>query len=65
MNKMQMLSQFPQFMNQMRGQDPKQILDNLVQSGRVSQEQVEQAKKTAEQMYSQFNQFKGMFNFMK
>ena len=34
-NPMQMISQFPQFMQQMRGQDPQQLLNQLVQSGRV------------------------------
>lgn len=39
-NPMQMISQFPKFMQQMRGQDPQQLLNQLMQSGRVSQQQL-------------------------
>lgn len=62
-NPMQMLSQFPQFMNQMRGKDPNQILQQMMQSGRVSQQQLNQAQQMANQMAGQFDQFKGMFGF--
>lgn len=49
-NPMQMISQFPQFMQQMRGQDPQQLLNQLVQSGRVNQQQLNQAQQMAQQM---------------
>ena len=49
-NPMQMISQFPQFMQQMRGQDPQQIINQLVQSGRVNQQQLNQAQQMAQQM---------------
>lgn len=62
-NPMQMLSQFPQFMNQMRGKDPNQILQQMMQSGRVSQQQLNQAQQMANQMAGQFEQFKNMFGF--
>lgn len=62
-NPMQMLSQFPQFMNQMRGKDPNQILQQMMQSGRVDQQQLNQAQQMAQQMMGQFDQFKGMFGF--
>ena len=64
-NPMQMLSWFPQFMQQFSGQDPSQIVNNLVKSGRITNEQVEQARKMAEQMDGQFSQFKSMFGFRK
>lgn len=62
-NPMQMISQFPQFMQQMRGQDPQQLLNQLVQSGRVNQQQLNQAQQMAQQMQRQFEQFRGMFGF--
>lgn len=62
-NPMQMISQFPQFMQQMRGQDPQQLLNQLVQSGRVNQQQFNQAQQMAQQMQGQFEQFRGMFGF--
>lgn len=62
-NPMQMLSQFPQFMNQMRGKDPNQILQQMMQSGRVNQQQLNQAQQMAQQMASQMDQFKSMFGF--
>ena len=62
-NPMQMISQFPQFMQQMRGQDPQQLLNQLVQSGRVNQQQLNQAQQMAQQMQGQFEQFRSMFGF--
>ena len=62
-NPMQMISHFPQFMQQMRGQDPQQLLNQLVQSGRVNQQQLNQAQQMAQQMQWQFEQFRGMFGF--
>ena len=62
-NPMQMIFQFPQFMQQMRGQDPQQLLNQLVQSGGVNQQQFNQAQQMAQQMQGQFEQFRGMFGF--
>lgn len=62
-NPMQMMNAFPQFMQQMRGQDPQQLLNQLMQSGRVSQQQLNQAQQMAQQMQGQFEQFRGMFGF--
>lgn len=62
-NPMQMMTQFPQFMRQMQGQDPKQLLNQLMQSGRVNQRQLNQAQQMAQQMQGQFEQFRGMFGF--
>lgn len=62
-NPMQMMTQFPQFMRQMQGQNPQQILDQMLQSGRVNQQQLNQAQQMAQQMQGQFEQFRGMFGF--
>ncbi len=62
-NPMQMITQFPQFMRQMQGQNPQQLLDQMLQSGRVNQQQLNQAQQMAQQMQGQFEQFRGMFGF--
>lgn len=62
-NPMQMMAQFPQFMRQMQGQDPQQLLNQLMQNGKVNQQQLNQAQQMAQQMQGQFEQFRGMFGF--
>lgn len=42
--------QFHQFMNQMRGKDPNAIIQQMVSSGRISQDQLNQAQQRAQQM---------------
>ncbi len=44
-NPMQMISHFPQFMRRLRGQDPQQLLNQLVQSGRVNQQRLTKPSK--------------------
>lgn len=56
-----MMQQFQQFMNQMKGQDPNKILNDLVSSGKVSQQQLDAAQKQAQQMQSAFEGVRGMF----
>ena len=58
-----MAQQFQRFMNQMRGQDPKKILNDLVSSGKVSQQQLDAAQKQAQQMQGMFNGMRNMFGF--
>lgn len=58
-----MISQFKQFMGQMKGQNPNEILNNLVSSGKVNQAQLNQAQAMAQQMQSQFDGVKNMFGF--
>ena len=53
--------QFHQFMNQMRGKDPNAMIQELVSSGRVSQQQLDQAQKQAQQMQGMFEGMRGMF----
>lgn len=53
-----MLSQFQQFMKQMKGRNPDQMLNELVSSGKVNQVQG-----MAQQMQSQFDGMKNMFGF--
>lgn len=56
-----MIQQFQQFMNQMRGKDPNSMIQELVSSGRVSQQQLDQAQKQAQQMQGMFAPLRGMF----
>lgn len=56
-----MMQQFQQFMNQMRGKDPNTMIQELVSSGRVSQQQLDQAQKQAQQMQGMFEGMRGMF----
>ena len=59
------LMQFPQFMAQMRGKDPQQIINNMLSSGQINQQQLNQAQQMAAQMRGQFSQFAPMFGFKK
>lgn len=56
-------NQFNLFMQQMRGQDPNAVLNQLVSSGRVSQEQINQAHKQVENLKGQFENMKKFFGF--
>ena len=56
-----MMQQFQQFMNQMRGKDPNAMIQELVSSGRVSQQQLDAAQKQTQQMQGMFEGMRGMF----
>ena len=48
-NMMQMIQSYNQFRQNMQGQNPDQIIQNLLQNGRISQAQYEQARQQAMQ----------------
>ena len=56
-----MMQQFQSFMQQMRGKDPDAMIQELVSSGRVSQQQLDAAQKQAQQMQGIFEGMRGMF----
>lgn len=56
-----MMQRFQQFMQQMRGQDPNKILNEMVSSGKLSQQQLNQAQQQAQQMAGAFESMRGMF----
>ena len=56
-----MMQQFQSFMQQMKGKDPNQIIQQMVSSGRISQAQLDQAQRQAQQMESLFEPMRGMF----
>lgn len=62
-NRPDMMTQFKQFMGQMRGQNPNEILNNLISSGKINQAQLNQVQAQAQQMTSNFDGLKGMFGF--
>ena len=49
-----MLGQFQKFMNDMKGRDPNVEINRLLQSGQISQEQLNQAQQMAHQMMGMF-----------
>lgn len=57
-NQTNMMSDFQRFMQQMQGRDPNQEIANLLQSGRISQQQLNQAQKMAQQMQGMMGMFK-------
>ena len=56
-----MMQQFQQFMNQMKGTDPNAMIQEMVSSGRISQDQINQVQKQAQQMSGMFEGMRGMF----
>jgi hypothetical protein len=53
-----MMGQFQQFMQQMQGKDPNQEIAKLLQSGKISQQQLNQAQQMAQQMQGMFGMFR-------
>ena len=56
-----MVQQFVQFMQQMRGKDPNAIINEKVSSGELTQAQLDQIQKQAQQMQGMFDGIRGMF----
>lgn len=56
-----MMRQFQQFMAQMQGKDPNAMIDELVRSGRITQDQLNQAQQQARKMQGVFDGMRGMF----
>ena len=49
-----MMGDFQKFMQQMQGKNPHEEIAKLLQSGRVSQQQLNQAQQMAQQMMGMF-----------
>ena len=60
---MAFLQQFPQFMQQMRGKNPAEMVQQLVSSGKINQAQLDQAQQMAKQLEGPMSGFKSMFGF--
>lgn len=57
------MNKFVQFMNQMKGQNPRAMINSMVQSGRISQQQLNDLQQQVQQISGSLDQFKGMFGF--
>lgn len=57
------MTQFFSFMQQSRGQNPQQIINSMLSSGKLTQEQYAQVQERAEQLGSQFESMKNTFGF--
>ncbi len=53
-----LMQQFQQFIQEMRGRNPHEEINKLLQSGRISQQQLNEAQQMAHQMSSLFSQTK-------
>ena len=56
-----LMQQFQQFMQQMRGKDPNAMIQEMVSSGRITQDQLNQVQKQAQQMSGVFEGMRGRF----
>ena len=56
-----MMQQFQQFMQQMRGKDPNAIINEKVSSGELTQAQLDQVQKQAQQIQGRFEGMRKMF----
>ena len=54
---------FVQFMQQNRGKNPGAILQEMMASGRISQDQLNMAQAAAKRFEQQFGGLRGMFHF--
>lgn len=54
---------FMDFMGRLRGQNPRAIINQMVQSGQISQQQLNVVQQRAQQMQDVFGQFKSRFGF--
>ena len=56
-----MMQQFQSFMQQMKGKDSNAVINEMMQSGKITQEQYNQAQQQAKQMQGMFDGMRGMF----
>ena len=57
-----MMQRFQQFMGQMQGKDPNAIIQEMMQSGKITQEQYNQARQQAQQIANAFQSMPGFAN---
>lgn len=53
-NQPNMMGEFQKFMQQMQGINPQQEINRLLQSGRITQQQLNEAQMKAQQMMGMF-----------
>lgn len=57
-NQPNMMADFQRFMDQMKGVNPQQEINRLLQSGQITQAQLNQAQQMAQQMQGMFGMLK-------
>lgn len=60
---MNMMQAFQQFMQQNQGKDPNAMIQEMLSSGKLNQQQLNQAQQMAKQMEGPLGALKGMFGF--
>lgn len=58
-----MMQQFQRFMNQMQGKNPNKMIEQIVASGQLSQQQLNSIQQQAKNMEQQFSVIRSMFGF--
>lgn len=58
-----MMQQFQRFMNQMQGKNPNEMIEQIVASGQLSQQQLNSIQHQAKNMEQQFSAMRSMFGF--
>lgn len=53
-----MMAQFQRFMQQMQGKNPHEEINKLLQSGKISQQQLNAAQQKAQEMQQMMGRFK-------
>lgn len=54
---------FQNFMNSMKGKNPNDLLNYMISSGQINQQQLNFAQQKAKEIEGQLNSYKGMFGF--
>lgn len=60
---MNMMQAFQQFMQQNQGKDPNEMIQQMLSSGKLNQQQLNQAQQMAKQMEGPLSGMKSMFGF--
>ena len=58
-----MMQQFQRFMNQMQGKNPNEMIEQIVASGQLSQQQLNSIQQQAKNMEQQLSAMRSMFGF--
>lgn len=57
------IPQFIQFMNSMKGKNPNEILNGMIKSGKINQQQLNVVQQKAKEVSGLFDGMRSMFGF--
>lgn len=60
---MNMMQAFQKFMQQNQGKDPNEMIQQMLSSGKLNQQQLDQAQRMAKQMEGPLSGLRSMFGF--